>query len=125
MAHVIATVIGLGLIAFILWWFFDHHEAAAAEATLAADAQQQTASVIVDGGYQPEVVTLKQGVPATLQFFRKDPSACLDRVVFPAWGINRPLPENQLETIEIDTSQPGEFEWACGMDMFHGKVIIK
>src|SRR5699024_1065017 len=101
------------------------HEAAAAEATLAADAQQQTASVIVDGGYQPEVVTLKQGVPATLQFLRKDPSACLDRVVFPAWGINRPLPENQLETIEIDTSQPGEFEWACGMDMFHGKVIIK
>ena len=38
MAHVIATVIGLGLIAFILWWFFGHHEAAAAEATLAADA---------------------------------------------------------------------------------------
>jgi len=46
-------------------------------------------------------------------------------VVFSDFGINQALPQNQAETVQIDTSKPGEFEWACGMDMFHGKLIIK
>ena len=125
MEHGLAIVIGLVLIVFILWWFFGKHEVATEEATVAEGAKEQTADVLVDGGYKTEVVTLKQGVPATLKFTRKDPSTCLDRVVFPDWGINRPLPEGETEEIKVDTSQAGEFEWACGMDMFHGKVIVK
>jgi Uncharacterized protein conserved in bacteria len=48
----------------------------------------------------------------------------LDRVVFPDFGINRELPKGEKQAI-IDTSKSGEFQWACGMDMFHGKLIIK
>ena len=85
----------------------------------------QSVDIEVKGGYSPDNVVLKQGVPAVLNFTRKDASTCLDRVVFSDFGINQELPKNQLETIEIDTSKPGEYEWACGMDMFHGKLIIK
>ena len=38
---------------------------------------------------------------------------------------NEQLPQNQLHQIEFDTSKAGEYEFACGMNMFHGKVIVK
>ncbi|HAB49639.1 MAG TPA: copper-binding protein, partial [Lactobacillus sp.] len=27
--------------------------------------------------------------------------------------------------IKIDTHKVGEFNYACGMNMFHGKVVVK
>nr|WP_318531231.1 cupredoxin domain-containing protein [Lapidilactobacillus gannanensis] len=52
-------------------------------------------------------------------------TSCLDHVVFSDFGINQELPRNQQQTIRIDTSKAGEYQWACGMDMFHGKVVIR
>ncbi|KRL13302.1 cupredoxin domain-containing protein [Schleiferilactobacillus perolens] len=113
----------VALIGFIGWWFFGHHETAAVAAKI--EKTGQDAQVLVSGGYAPETVVLKQGLPAKLTFLRKDPSTCLDHVVFPDMGINDFLPQDQAHTIDIDTTKPGEYEFACGMNMFHGKLIIK
>lgn len=121
--RILVLIIGIIIIGLIVWWFFGKHEAESAAATMAGATQ--TVDVTVKGGYSPEVVELKQGVPATLNFTRTDPSTCLDHVVFPDFGINRELPKGETESITIDTSKPGEYGWACGMDMFHGKLIIK
>ncbi|KRN28864.1 hypothetical protein IV38_GL001071 [Lactobacillus selangorensis] len=110
-------------IGFILWWFFGQHTTETAQA--AVTNQSQSVDIEINGGYSPETVVLKQGIPATLHFTRKDASSCLDHVVFSDFGINQEVPQNQTETIQIDTSKPGEYQWACGMDMFHGKVVIK
>ncbi|GEO46442.1 cupredoxin domain-containing protein [Companilactobacillus kimchii] len=123
MTKVIVLIVGLAIIGFILWWFFGNHQVV--QATADVKNNNQSVDVEVNGGYSPEVVTLKKGVPATINFTRKDASSCLDRVVFSDFGINRELPQNEQQTVEIDTSKSGEFNWACGMDMFHGKVIIK
>lgn len=123
MARIMVLIIGILMIGFIAWWFFVKHEAKTETAAVASD--QQDVDILVKGGYSPEQVVLKQGVPAKLHFTRTDPSSCLDHVVFPDFGINQALPQNQEETVTIDTNKPGEYEWACGMDMFHGKVIIK
>lgn len=123
MIRIIVLIIGLAIIGFIAWWFFGKHEVATEEASV--NDNVQSVDVDVDGGYSPETVVLKQGVPAILNFTRHDPSSCLDRVVFPDFGINQALPKGELEAIKIDTSKPGEYQWACGMDMFHGKLIIK
>lgn len=123
MLRILVLIVGLLLIGFITWWFFGKHEVATETASVADDIQQ--IDVDVNGGYSPERIVLKRGIPATLNFTRRDPSSCLDRVVFPDFGINRELPKGEQQSIQIDTSKAGEFQWACGMDMFHGQLIIK
>ncbi|MEB3364320.1 cupredoxin domain-containing protein [Lactobacillus sp. R2/2] len=123
MDKIITLALGLALIAFIAWWFFGKHDVAAANAQV--NANQQSVDIEVKGGYSPERVVLKEDVPATLNFKRTDSSNCLDHVVFSDFGINQKLPQGKVEQIKIDTSKPGEYDWACSMNMFHGKVIVK
>ena len=123
MVKLSVLLVGILVMGFITWWFFGKHQVA--EETAQVTANQQSVDIEVNGGYSPENVVLKQGVPAVLNFTRKDASSCLDRVVFSDFGINQALPKDQVEAVTIDTSKSGEYEWACGMDMFHGKVIIK
>ncbi|GAX04983.1 copper-binding protein [Secundilactobacillus pentosiphilus] len=123
MLRILVLIVGLVLIGFIAWWFFGKHAVATETASVTNDVQQ--VDVDVNGGYSPERIVLKRGIPAVLNFTRRDSSSCLDRVVFPDFGINRELPQGEKQVIKVDTSKTGEFQWACGMDMFHGKLIIK
>ncbi|MCZ2492114.1 cupredoxin domain-containing protein [Dellaglioa carnosa] len=123
MSKLIVLMIGITVVGFLIWWFFGKHEQSTAIADVKADTQ--SVDIEVNGGYSVETVILKQGVPAVLNFKRLDSSSCLDHVVFPEFCINRELPKGEVETIEIDTSQVGTFQWACGMDMFRGNVIIE
>ncbi|MCP0885757.1 cupredoxin domain-containing protein [Ligilactobacillus sp. WILCCON 0076] len=123
MIKIIVLIVAILLIAFIIWWFFGKHAENAGTATIVDNKQH--ANIIVNGGYNPTVLTLKAGIPTTITFNRKDPSTCLEKVVFPDFGINQELPQNKDVTFTIDTSKTGEFNYACGMNMFHGKLIIK
>ncbi|WP_428958516.1 cupredoxin domain-containing protein [Levilactobacillus brevis] len=123
MLKLTVLIVGLLIIGFILWWFFGPHHATTV--TAATHRQTQNIDIEVNGGYSPENIVLKQGIPATLSFVRQDASSCLDHVVFADFGINQELPRHQKEVIHIDTSKPGNFQWACGMDMFHGNLTIK
>ncbi|WGN90448.1 cupredoxin domain-containing protein [Ligilactobacillus faecis] len=124
MGKVITVIVAIVLIGFILWWFFDKHEQVEVKAKKTGGNEQEV-KITVDGGYSPETVVLQKGVPATLVFERKDPSSCLERVVFSDFGINELLPQNEEKKIKFDTSKAGEFGYACGMNMFHGKVVVK
>ena len=112
------------LIGFIVWWFFGKRESSETEANISGTDNQEV-TVTVNGGYTPNTVVLKQGVPAQIVFERKDPSGCFSHVVFPDFGVNEELPIGEKHPIDIDTSKPGEYNYACGMNMFHGKVVIK
>ncbi|BDR60295.1 cupredoxin domain-containing protein [Lactobacillus xylocopicola] len=123
MIKIISLLVGLVVIAFIAWWFFGKRSVQTGEAVV--DADKQSIDIKVKGGYLPEQVVLKKGIPATLNFKRLDSSSCLDHVIFPKFGINQKLPQGEVEKVEIDTSKPGEYDWECSMNMFHGKVIVK
>ncbi len=72
MAKVIVLLVGLLVIGFIVWWFFGKHTT---QTVQAQGDQEQTVAIEVNGGYSPEQVILKQGIPAVLKFTRKDASS--------------------------------------------------
>lgn len=86
---------------------------------------KQVAKVNVANGYEPAIVEFKQGIPAKIIFNRSNNSSCLARVQSDELQFSTELPLNQNIEVSINTDQKGEFSYACGMNMFHGKVVIK
>lgn len=82
-------------------------------------------NVEVSGGYKPESIVLKQGVPADITFTRTTNQGCLNVVKSTSLSFQENLPLNEPKKIMINTDKTGEFDFNCGMDMFHGKVIIE
>ena len=114
----LVVVIGL-----IIWWFFGQRPTKSVLATKQGD--KQVAAVVVDGGYSPAVIELQRGIPAEITFTRRDTSACFDEVVLPDFGIRAQLPVGQPYVVTINPSVAGEYKYACGMNMFFGKVVVK
>jgi plastocyanin domain-containing protein len=116
------TLGGLGFIGLELWWFlFSKPQTHRAK----TQAGIQEISITVDGGYEPSQIIVQVGQPVRLKFDRRDPSSCLDEVRFPDFQIVRALPLNQVTAIEFTPSQPGTYNFACGMNMFRGTVKVE
>lgn len=81
--------------------------------------------ILVDGGYKPDTIQIPKGKPTTIEFFRKDPSSCLEEVVLSDFKIRKFLPLNQKTEITITPNKVGTFPFSCGMNMFHGKVVVR
>ena len=110
-----AAIAGLG------WFFFGPRKARAAQ--LAGGVQR--VGVTVRGGYSPEVIRLRQGVPAELTFDRQESGDCTSRVVFPDLRVSATLPAFTQTTVRLDPAQAGTFGFACGMNMIHGTLIVE
>ncbi len=113
------TAGGFGLIGLELWWFL-FSKPKSRKATAQGGVQEVT--VTVDGGYEPSQIVVQAGQPVRLNFYRKDPSSCLEEVRFPDFRIAKELPLNQTTAIEFTPSQPGHYEFTCGMNMFRGTL---
>ena len=79
----------------------------------------------VSGGYSPEVISIPKGKTTKINFLRTDPTECLSEVVLGDFKIKKELPLNQKVTIEITPQKVGEFGYSCGMNMYHGKIVVK
>ncbi|NRO74885.1 cupredoxin domain-containing protein [Lactobacillus helveticus] len=91
-------------------------------------SKNQTKKVFVNAknhGYKPEVVTFKQGKPAQLKFIPSDNMGCMNEVLSKDLNFDTKLDGQKEVTIDIPTDKPGTYNYACGMDMFHGKVVVK
>lgn len=108
---------GLFAIAFVYWFFLmKKEEAVAASGEI---------DIIVEGGYSPSAIVLEQGKPITINFLRKDPSNCLEEVVVPEFKIHKFLPLNEKVSVSMTPREKGEFAFSCGMNMYHGKIIVQ
>ena len=45
--------------------------------------------ITVEGGYQPDVISVPKGKTTKINFFRKDPSSCLEEVVLSDFKIKK------------------------------------
>ena len=123
MEKIISITISLVLVGFFAWWFFGKRRASVQAAEVVDGVQ--TVEIVVDGGYHPQVVELKAGLPAQLIFHRKDPSSCLEEVVMPDFGVSRMLPLGEKTVVEIAAQTAGDYKYVCGMNMFSGRVVVK
>lgn len=117
MDKILVTIFGILGIAFTYWFFLMKKEK--------ETAVTGSVDITVEGGYSPEVISIPKGKTTKINFIRKDPSSCLEEVVLGDFKIRKHLPLNQKVTVELTPQQSGEFGYACGMNMYHGKIIVK
>src|SRR5262245_7398717 len=120
-ADIVVVIAAVAALAGLGWFFFGPRKARAAE--LAGGVQR--AAVTVRGGYSPEVLRVRQGVPVELVFDRQESGECTSRVVFPNFQVSAGLPAYQQTTVRLDPAEAGEFGFACGMNMIHGTLIVE
>ncbi|MDH3303481.1 MAG: heavy metal translocating P-type ATPase, partial [Acidimicrobiia bacterium] len=121
LAELLVLIGSIAVAAFLWWFFFGPKQARRAE--LRDGAQEVT--VVVKGGYSPDLIRVTEGVPLRLTFDRQEAGDCTSRVVFPDFGASKTLPAFATTTLEFVPDQVGEFDFACGMNMIHGKLVVE
>jgi P-type Cu+ transporter len=119
--RIAAIVAGAALLAGIQVFFFGKRKSR-------APARPQPAggavTIRVEGGYDPDTVIAPRGRTLRLLFDRREDSPCSDELVIPDFGIRRKLPAHAVSEIVITPDRAGEFPFACGMNMLHGKIVV-
>ncbi|MEK9169665.1 MAG: cupredoxin domain-containing protein [Patescibacteria group bacterium] len=116
MDKIFVSIFGLLSILFTYWYFF-------MKKTNTVEALDSI-DILVDGGYQPDTISIPYGKTTKLMFERKDKSTCLEEVVLSDFKIRKFLPLNEKTEIEINPTKKGKFDFSCGMGMYHGKIIV-
>jgi plastocyanin domain-containing protein len=114
--QIIITILGVFLIAFIYRYFLGKKEKVI-EASGEVDIK-------VEGGYTPEVISIPKGKTTKINFLRTDATDCLEEVVLGDFKVRKHLPLNEKISIELTPQKTGEFKYSCGMNMYHGKIIV-
>lgn len=110
---------GLGLIGAELWWFM--FSKTKSQKALVKQGIQSV-DIVVDGGYTPDRIEVTAGEPVKLNFYRQDPSGCLEQVLLPDFNKALDLTLNETTSVEIVPEKPGEYTFTCGMNMYRGVV---
>ncbi len=111
---------GLAAIGFIVWWFW----LARPRATRAAGAAP-VEILVADGVYTPARIEVAAGAPARLRFRRRDPSPCAEKVLFDALGVSADLPVGESVEVVLRDLKPGEYGFACQMQMYRGVLVVR
>lgn len=119
--EIIVIVGGILAIGAVLWWFFGERESVAAKVS---ESGVQEIDITVKGGYSPDVIAVKKGVPVRLNFYRDETSSCSEQVIIGGFGIARDLPAFKTTAVEFTPDRAGEFDFTCGMNMLHGKLKV-
>lgn len=122
LTKIILTIAGISLIILINWYFFSRRKAQAASMK---GSELQEVKIVVKGGYTPDVIVVKKGIPVRLNFYRDESADCSDTVVFGDFKIRKPLPAYKTTSVEFTPEKEGEYVFTCGMGMLKGKLIVR
>lgn len=100
--RIVALGAGAALIAILYAFFFGKRR----EVRTAAEGDGQSVEIVVAGGYRPDLIVAKRGVPLILVFDRRESSPCSDEIVLPEFGIRRELPAHARTTIRVLPERP-------------------
>lgn len=118
---IIVNVLGLAAIALIVWYFWLYRREGVQVAEVAG---VQQVPITVKGGYDPDVIVVRQGKPVRLLFTRQESSLCSEMVIFDKIGQSARLPEGETIAVEFTPQESGEIPFQCQMGMLRGKIIV-
>ncbi len=117
MDKLVVTILGLLGVIFTVWFFLMKKEKQVAVV--------DEVDITVSGGYSPEVISIPVGKITRINFLRIDPTDCLGEVGLGDFKIRKELPLNKKVTVEIKPEKAGEYVYSCGMNMYHGKIVVR
>ncbi|MGH9949869.1 MAG: cupredoxin domain-containing protein, partial [Pyrinomonadaceae bacterium] len=82
-----------------------------------------TKITVSSSGYEPSSISVVNGQPVKLAFYRADSNNCGGEVIFSKLKIKKKLPVGETVLVEFTPTEAGEIAFACGMDMLRGKLI--
>lgn len=123
LTKLIVTIIGIILILLVNWYFFFSKRSETKVEKGKTGVQE--VKITVKGGYDPDVIVVKKGIPVRLNFYRDETADCSEEVQFGDFGIRKELPAFQTTRIEFIPGKEGEYIFTCGMGMLKGKLIVR
>ncbi len=115
---IMVNLIGLLLIALIVWWFWLY------KPQTKFVAYNDVIVEVKDGVYSPSLIQAPANKPFKLQFRRKDQSPCAETLLFPSLGISEQLKLNDITEISLNDLTKGEYEFHCQMKMYRGVLKV-
>lgn len=106
-----ATIAGIGLVAFIIWFFWFKRSIGVRAAETSGGYQE--AMILVKGGYTPDTIIVRSGRPVRLNFRREETASCSDKVIFADFQKSAELPPGETVAVELMPKKAGEFVFAC------------
>jgi plastocyanin domain-containing protein len=123
MIKIIVTLMGLSLIFLVNWYFlFSRRRKAPA---VSEENQLQEVTIRVKGGFDPDMILVKKGIPVRLNFYRDESADCSEIVVLGEFNIRKSLPAFKTTPIEFTPQRAGEFEFGCGKGLLRGRLIVR
>ncbi|HZQ87632.1 MAG TPA: heavy metal translocating P-type ATPase [Acidimicrobiales bacterium] len=120
-SQIVVTVTGVLAIAVLARFFFRSRQGSAA----VEHGGVQEARIVVRGGYTPARIEARTGVPLRIVFDRQEDGDCSSKVVFPDLALSRYLSPFAETAVEFTPTRPGTYEFACGMNMLHGALVVQ
>jgi len=123
MEKIIVAVVGLFLIFLVNWYFlFSRRRIAPA---VSEENKLQEVTIRVKGGYEPDVIVVKKGIPVRLNFYRDETADCSEVVIIGEFNIRKPLPAFKTTSIEFTPKRQGEYTFSCERVRLRGRLIVR
>jgi plastocyanin domain-containing protein len=125
-----AMYFGIAIVALLLGGTLMTHRQASrtgnASPIAATQEGVQVITIAAKGGYTPERVEAKAGVPTELRITTNGTYDCSSVVVIPQLGFEKTLPATGTEKIAISAEQAtGTLQGQCGMAMYTFQIAFK
>lgn len=114
----IVNLIGLVVIALIVWWFWLY------KGKTQAAAADELVIQVANGSYQPSQIAVPAGQATTLRFFRSDESPCAAWLIFPDLDLSEELPIGESKSVLLPPLAAGNYPFSCQMQMYRGNLVV-
>ncbi|MGK0475985.1 MAG: plastocyanin domain-containing protein [Oleispira sp.] len=115
----IINLMGLLVIALIVWWFWLY------QPKVEEVGEKGIIITVENGTYSPSRITVAADRPLEISFLRKDQSPCSETLLIPDLQISDSLPQNILKTIHLPAMKAGTYDFHCQMQMYRGQITVQ